>query len=156
MNSPLQQQLIKKEFQLDAASIHGIRHWENVFKIGVALACHTKADTKVVGLFSWLHDIKRETDDYDPKHGLRAGKLIKDLYDKKLLNISQKQLSQLLFACKYHNHSSIKSSDITVQTCWDADRLDLWRLGEVPDKNLLNTKIAKSTQMICFAKALNN
>ncbi|MBT5083254.1 MAG: hypothetical protein HOM62_22025 [Rhodospirillaceae bacterium] len=42
-------------------------------------------------------------------------------------------------------------ADITVQTCWDADRLDLGRAGIVPDPRYLCTDAAKEPRMIEWA-----
>ena len=33
--------------------------------------------------------------------------------------------------------------DITIQTCWDADRLDLGRIGIRPNPTYLGTKVAR-------------
>jgi len=147
--------LITKQFKLDIGSDHGLSHWKRVEEIGRYLAKYTKADPEVVYLFFYLHDSKRENEGRDPEHGRKASLFVKELYDKDMLNISQKQLSQLTFACEYHSDSRIKSDDITIQTCWDADRLDLWRIGSVPDPSLLNTTIAKQEETIKFAWELS-
>ena len=134
---------IKDEFILDINSIHGLPHWERVEKIGSYLVKHTGADKEVVKLFAYLHDSKRANEDEDPNHGLRAVLFIRELHKNGLLGSSDEQLEQLCFACENHTDSSIKSNDITIQVCWDADRLDLGRVGIIPDKNFLNTDIAK-------------
>ena len=41
--------------------------------------------------------------------------------------------------------------DVTIQTCWDADRLDLSRVGIRPDPKKLCTKAAKDPAMISWA-----
>jgi uncharacterized protein len=41
--------------------------------------------------------------------------------------------------------------DITVQTCFDADRLDLGRVGKIPDPRLLCTDAAKDPKTIDWA-----
>ena len=40
---------------------------------------------------------------------------------------------------------------MTIQTCWDADRLDLGRVGMMPDPRFLSTEIAKRRDTICWA-----
>ena len=147
--------IIKATFKLPLDSDHGLRHWQNVARIGSYLARQTGADPKVVELFAYLHDSKRENDDYDKNHGLRASKFVKTLYTQGLLKITEKQFQQLSFACQYHNQSTLQSDDVTIQTCWDADRLDLWRFGVEPEKELLATDFAKQDQTIEFAKELN-
>ncbi len=147
--------LIINQFKLDIESEHGISHWERVKKIGTYLAKHTKADLEIVNLFAYFHDSKRENEGHDPKHGFRASLFIKELHSKGVLNLSEKQLNQLTFSCEYHSNSKIKSNDITTQTCWDADRLDLCRMGIIPDPSLLNTAIAKEEKTIEFSRKLN-
>src|SRR3989344_2626923 len=145
--------LITRQFKLDIDSDHGLPHWKRVEKIGQYLTEYTKADPEVVYLFSYLHDSKRENEDHDPEHGRRASLFIKELYNKGAnpLTISLEQLNQLIFACKYHSDPGGKSRDITIQTCWDADRLDLWRIGNMPNPVLLYTDIAKKEETIDFA-----
>ncbi len=140
--------LIINQFKLDINTVHGIKHWRRVREIGNYLAKETKADIEVINFFAFLHDSKRENESDDLWHGKRASVFIKELYNKKLFHISKSQLDRLLFACEYHNNSNIKSKDITIQTCWDADRLDLWRVGIMPHKHFLNTDFAKQDEVI--------
>ena len=142
------EELVYAQFKLDINGIHGIKHWKRVQLIGRYLAKHTQADTEVVDLFAYLHDSKREDDNDDIYHGKRASIFAQQLYDKRILTIKEDQLKQLLFACEHHTDSKIKSKDITIQTCWDADRLDLWRLGIKPDPFFLNTEFAKRDEVI--------
>ncbi len=43
------------------------------------------------------------------------------------------------------------AGDITVQTCWDADRLDLGRVGITPNPRWLCTACAKDPATILWA-----
>lgn len=140
--------LIIGQFKLDIDAVHGISHWRRVWEIGNYLAKQTKADIEVVNLFAYLHDAKRQDEYDDLEHGQRASVFILELYSKKLLSISKSQLDKLLFACEHHSNSNVKSNDITIQTCWDADRLDLWRIGITPNKLFLNTAFAKKDKVI--------
>ena len=47
-----------------------------------------------------------------------------------------------------------KIDDVTIQTCWDADRLDLWRIGIEPRPEYLYTEMAKKTEMIELAREI--
>ncbi len=38
----------------------------------------------------------------------------------------------------------LTDGDVTLQTCWDADRLDLGRVGITPDADLLCTDAARA------------
>jgi len=124
-------------------SCHGLWHWEKVEKNGAAIAKATPGcDALVVQLFSILHDCKRENDDSDPDHGKRASIFAKELYANKQLDITEFQLKILTTACDFHNDGYL-STDPTIGACWDADRLDLTRVGIIPDQKLLSTKAAK-------------
>lgn len=148
--------LISDQFRLDINGEHGLSHWRAVEKIGLYLARHTGTDKKVVRYFSYLHDSQRSSDDYDPDHGHRSGEYVGHLWDGGLIELSHEQLKSLVFACKHHNNSEIKSLDATIQSCWDADRLDLWRYSETPEKDLLNTPFAKTEETIEYARNIRN
>ena len=144
----------KKQFKLDINSLHGIRHWERVREIGDYLAEKTGADFRVVTLFAALHDSCRENEGSDMLHGHRAVEYLSGLNNKGLLLIDDKQLDQLAYACEHHSKRSAQSDDITIKTCWDADRLDLYRVGEIPDPAFLYTETGKSPEAIDFALQL--
>jgi hypothetical protein len=48
------------------------------------------------------------------------------------------------------------TSDPTIGACWDADRLDLWRLGRRPDPMLLSTPAARDPDTIEWARGLQD
>jgi uncharacterized protein len=81
--------------------------------------------------------------------------LLDELIAAELVSLNDLQYQQLKFALCHHCHDDAASSDITVQTCWDADRLDLWRDNVEPNPNLMFTDYGKSQHMINFAKELN-
>ncbi len=90
--------------------------------------------------------LKEKVKIYDPHHGKRAIEYIKRLNIGGVFHLNDKQLEQLMFACEHHSNHRIKSEDITIQTCWDADRLDLYRVGEIPYDKFLNTEVAKTDE----------
>jgi len=53
----------------------------------------------------------------------------------------------LIEAIRFHSHGRL-SRDPTVQACWDADRLDLGRIGDRPDPNYLGTRIARDPEFL--------
>ena len=107
---------------------HGISHWHRVKELGRYLAKYTGADTTVTDYFAYFHDMKRENEGHDPYHGLRAAQLIYKLHDGGELDLSKMQWIQLTIACIFHCLPEDESKDITIKTCYDADRLDLWRV----------------------------
>lgn len=134
MNKDLLQKIIN-EFRIDINGIHGIKHWGRVCNHARTIAKINGADLKVVTLFAFLHDSQRENEYRDPEHGLRACYFFKNNLQYFVTNIVQ--YHQLTTALTKHSDGRM-SDEITIQTCWDADRLDLVRLGIHPDPRLLS------------------
>lgn len=142
-------EMIQKEFALRLDGIHGISHWMRVRDNGRRLAALTGANPDVVEFFAFIHDSKRFGDGVDPEHGRRAAKFAESLQGS-LFTLSENNFELLAFACEYHSEGLIEA-DITVQTCWDADRLDLGRIGVKPDVRYLCTSPAKESATIEWA-----
>ncbi len=123
---------------------HGERHWRTVGANGLWLAeALNGADTHVISLFALLHDSMHENEFHDPQHGPRAATFVGELHEAELLGISGAQLEVLRYACAEHADGLI-STDPTVGACWDADRLDLPRVGITPRPDLFSTALARS------------
>jgi|TARA_B100001093_G_scaffold184735_1_gene177397 uncharacterized protein len=133
-------------FSMSLDGIHGLCHWDRVHENGVFLARYSGGDLLVVELFAYLHDSCRQSDSWDPEHGLRAAELTRSLAEE-WLNLEGDQLELLVFACEFHEKGKI-SDDPTVGACWDSDRLDLGRVGIKPDPKLLSTERAKHPEVI--------
>jgi len=126
------------QFPLGESSIHGPRHWRNVEHNGLALAESNDADRTVVRLFALFHDSRRQNDSVDPGHGRRGAELAETLHGD-LFHIEPEQLEKLLDACIHHT-DGMTSADSTIGTCWDADRLDLPRVGTDPKPEYMSTE----------------
>lgn len=137
------------------SAIHGLSHWQRVEKFGLMIADNHGADKKVISLFAYLHDARRENDLDDIDHGARAAILLDELIAVDAVNLNYLQYNQLRIALSCHNLKNANSNDITIQACWDADRLDLWRDGTIPNPDLMFTNFGKSQPMIEFARGLN-
>jgi uncharacterized protein len=134
----------KAGFVLNINSCHNWWHWEKVENNALKIAKDTpNCDQLVVQLFALLHDCKRENENHDPDHGRRAGKYVKELFQNQKLPITEQQLELLVHACDLHNDGQV-SSDPTIGACWDADRLELLRVGIIPDPNLFSTQAGKN------------
>ena len=120
------------------SELHGITHWKQVESNGLLLASETGADIVVVRLFSLFHDSKRANDDYDEVHGARGAKFAKACFEEHRFDITQEQFNKLYHACMFHTTES-RSGDETIDTCYDADRLDLGRVGIKLDLNKMAT-----------------
>jgi uncharacterized protein len=118
-------------------SAHAPDHWERVELYGILLCSETGADLVVVRLFALFHDCRRLDEGSDPEHGLRAAHHARLLCGA-ALDLEPGQLDGLLAACHDHDKGAL-SLDPTVGTCWDADRLDLDRVGMVTDPRYMST-----------------
>ena len=140
---------LKKNYPLDWNGTHGIRHWLRVWENGRYLSEKTGANKKVVDLFAMFHDCKRKNEYSDPNHGERGAKLASRLR-KKIFTLGDNDFELLRIACMEHT-GSISNPDVTIQTCFDADRLDLGRVGKKPDPKFLNSAAAKDQDVIEWA-----
>jgi len=140
--------LLKATFRLDLHGIHGLSHWSRVRINGLKIAQINGANKRVIELFSFLHDVKRQDEYTDPDHGLRSSQFIQTISND-LLKITDSEKELLTFACEHHTyHKDIKIDDITILTCWDSDALDLGRVDIMPDPDRLYTDIAKDKEFI--------
>lgn len=136
-------------YALPFTGIHGPRHWGRVLENGLRLAALTGADTKVVELFAVFHDARRENEGTDPHHGRRGAELAGRLRPQ--LDLTDGQFEQLEYACIHHTEG-LRQGQPTVQTCWDADRLDLWRAWIVPQAQRLCTEAAQDEDILAWSR----
>lgn len=135
--------LVRRGFKLDLDGHHGEWHWSRVNRRGLELAKTTGANLKVVTCFAFLHDACRIDEDADPDHGPRGAAYMMTLNAFANLGLNDTE-ERLLFEA-IHDHSDGKlSTEPTIATCWDADRLDLWRVGMTPAARYLSTDAAKA------------
>ncbi|MGQ0511906.1 MAG: hypothetical protein ACT4P9_14985 [Betaproteobacteria bacterium] len=154
MPSPLTPALLatlRSRFRLDWQGIHGAPHWSRVRKNGLTLAEKSgpQANTRVIELFAFLHDSCRHDDGYDPMHGSRAAESLIELAEE-IPNLAKEERELLAYACTRHS-DGLTEAELTVQVCWDADRLDLGRVGHRPDPRRLCTPAAKDAKLIEWA-----
>jgi uncharacterized protein len=137
------------EYELPWDGDHGIAHWARVLENGRKLASETGAIIEVVELFAVLHDSRRRNESSDPDHGPRAAAFARRLRGPQL-DLPDHEFELLHRACAGHTHERTHP-DITIQTCWDADRLDLGRVGITPHPARLCTGPARRSEMIRWA-----
>jgi len=142
-------QAIRSQYRLSWSGLHGFGHWARVLENGLKVAEKTGVNKEVVELFAVFHDACRMTDDWDQNHGGRGADLASALRGK-LFDLSDKDFAALRFACRLHTDGLTKG-DITALTCWDADRLDLGRVGVKPYKDLLCTDAARLPEIYEWA-----
>ena len=141
--------MVLDHYVLPLDGVHGVVHWARVFENGTRLAEETGAYIDVVQLFAVLHDSQRQNEGSDPAHGPRAAEFATQLRGR-VYDLDDDQFQLLHRACHGHTHERFHP-DATIQTCWDADRLDLGRVGITPHPSRLGTGAAKRPQTIKWA-----
>jgi uncharacterized protein len=133
--------------------LHGEAHWKCVAWTGLKLAPEVPGcDPVLVFLFGLLHDSMRLHDGHDPQHGRRAGVFARSL-NGNAFNLTAEKMSLLAFACDAHADGGT-SAEPTVGLCWDADRLNLWRVGAKPSPGFMSTGPARRRDVIQEASKL--
>ena len=127
--------------QWSLGALHGIRHWDRVYENGQKLLT-PDTNPLVIGLFAYLHDSCRIDDGEDLYHGKRAADWIETLRGTYLKDVSNEEIELLQEACRLHT-TKLKTGNPTIDACFDSDRLDLWRVGVIPDPARLATEKGK-------------
>lgn len=140
---------VRDQYELDPKGCHGFAHWARVRANGLRLAETEHADIAVVESFALFHDCRRRDDGYDLEHGMRAADYVASLR-KEVTWLNDKQLYLLRTACRGHT-TEISHSDVTIQVCWDADRLDLGRIGVIVDTGFLSSRSAREAEILAWA-----
>jgi uncharacterized protein len=123
--------------KMNVNSIHGIGHWDRVAKYAEDLST-ADVDLLVVKAFAYIHDVERKNENGDSQHGSRAAVLVDEIRSTVLGFLNDKEIQQLKEACRLHT-STWRTEDVTVNACFDADRLDLGRVGITPSPDRMAT-----------------
>jgi len=127
---------VRSQFGIDLHGVHGAAHWARVKHHGLTIGKLRKADLLVIELFAFLHDSQRMNEDTDAGHGARAVHYIRSI-NGQYFDLDAGQLDALCEAVADHSDGKLHN-DPTIQTCWDADRLDLGRVGIKPAQRYLS------------------
>ena len=125
-------------------------HWARVLENGERLAALTGARLDVVRLFAVFHDACRINEGFDRGHGQRGAALARSMRGRDF-HIDPAGMAQLDRACGLHTRRPT-DSDITVATCFDADRLDLPRVNITVDPDRLATDQARDPVLIAWGR----
>ena len=131
-------------------SIHGPSHWRRVGRLGMRIAGEEGGDPLVVALFAACHDIARVHDGIDNEHGPNAVERMRAELPGDL-GLTGRQLDLLYQAIDRHTEGET-TRDPTVGACWDADRLDLVRIGFEIDPRRLSTTTARDPALVRAAR----
>ena len=134
-------------------NIHGLSHCQRVERNAIRLQ-HPGVNMTVARLFAYFHDACRSEckTQSEGEHGLLASELVLSLRNSLLKNLSDDEVELLSNACKLHT-TTYKTGNPTIDTCFDADRLDLWRLihiKPIPERmaTSIGAKLAKNIHTI--------
>ncbi len=138
------------DYELPPTGVHGVAHWARVLENGRRVGALTPgADLDVIELFAVFHDSRRINESIDYNHGRRGAELARRLRGE-LFDLDDARFALLTYACDEHTSGKIEA-DPTVQVCWDADRLDLLRVGTRPRGERLCTGAARRTEIMDWA-----
>jgi uncharacterized protein len=140
-------------YLLPARGDHGVIHWARVLESGLRIAEAVGADREVVALFALFHDSRRVNEYRDDGHGLRGGEFARSLRGS-LVHLDDARFELLFEACRLHT-DGLTDGDLTLQACWDADRLDLGRVGIIPRPQRLCTDAARGLLEWAHNRAVN-
>jgi uncharacterized protein len=140
---------IIEHYSLPIFGTHGISHWARVLEIGMRLAETNDANKRVVSLFAVFHDSMRSNEKRDDGHGRRGAEFAATLRND-FFSVTDSEFELLHRACSLHT-DGLTEDNITVQTCWDSDRLDLNRVSIKPDPKYLCTEAAKELKTLEWA-----
>jgi uncharacterized protein len=89
----------------------------------------------------FFHDSRRQNDDWDHGHGARGAEYAASLRGS-AYNLDDDRFELLHYACVWHTDAE-HHDNLTIATCWDADRLDLGRIGVIPDPAFMSTDFGR-------------
>ena len=118
-------------------SVHGVSHWDRVARNAEVLIT-SDVDELVVKAFAYIHDVERVNESDDLQHGPRAALLVEEIRSSVLSFLNDQEIEQLKEACRLHTLRH-RTEDPTVNACFDADRLDLGRVGITPNPDKMAT-----------------
>ena len=141
------------------STIHGPAHWARVVQFGTRLARIiplSREETFCVQLFGWTHDLARLDDGMDPQHGPAGARYLAEVIETTGLEVPEGGAEVVARAIRHHSDGVTAGEAarlgwleglpwereralLTIGACWDADRLDLLRLGMEPLAHKMST-----------------
>ena len=93
----------------------------------------------MVRFFAYLHDKCRLNNWTDIEHGVRAAEMLHSIRNTILKDFTDEEVSLLERACRFHT-TEHRTGIPTIDVCFDADRLDLGRVGIEPNPKRMATE----------------
>ncbi len=141
---------VLSQFALDPNGLHGVPHWARVLANARRLAAGRDVNPVVLELFAILHDSCRVSDGHDRDHGLRAAEQATHLRGW-LFELPDPDFARLREALEGHTDIGRDSDDPVVRLLWDAEKLELPRLGITPRLTCMSTEQARDPELLSWA-----
>ncbi len=140
--------------------LHGPRHWVRVHRFGTLMADEYGLDSekrRCVEIFAWTHDLVREDDGPGNQHARDGAAYLDIVLPQVFGGLTAQQTAAIRAAIHYHSDGMAAEEAYyrgyldgtgwdeataiqVIGCCWDADRLDLMRLGRRPRPDLMSTE----------------
>lgn len=149
--------VVRPQFRLDLHhGHHGIAHWSRVWLHGRRLAQALDVNPAVLAWFAYLHDSQRQDEGTDRGHGSRAADFAVRLRQRGVIQeLAPREFEWLCEAMRLHSDGHTEGEP-ALRACWDADRLDLGRVGVRPAPRYLCSELAREPRTIARAVALTD
>jgi len=141
------------------SEIHGPGHWFRVRRFGAILAALEglpEDARRCVEIFALVHDLARLDDGCGNQHAIDGAAYIDEVLPAVFGPIPRDQVETVRVAIRYHSDGMVSRvaddrglfahlegpHELSVRTigcCWDADRLDLPRVGIHPEARFMST-----------------
>src|SRR5262245_61765093 len=112
---------ILQQYELPVDGYHGVDHWARVLENGLCLCSETGADREVIAQGGVLHGSRRVNEGHASDPGLRAAGSAKTRQEKHC-KWADREGELTLRAFERNTHARTLPA-VTIQTCWDVDRL---------------------------------
>lgn len=154
-------ELVKRlePFRKSDSILHGPAHWARVFHFGKLLSEKMSLplqQRQCIQVFAWTHDLARWDDNGGNEHAIAGAYYLDEVVPALFAHLVHDQRELIRAAIRHHADSLAaeeafhsgwfidlpwEKSDLlnTIGCCWDADRLDLLRLGIEPDHARMST-----------------
>lgn len=119
--------------------LHGFSHLRRVAILAGRLANAVGEDVESAVVMGFLHDSARKNDGNDIEHAHDSAALARELMEKFYPHLDVDRICE---AIEGHADGEVTTDPLTA-CLWDADRLELKRIGRTVDVDLLSTGIAK-------------
>jgi uncharacterized protein len=134
-------QLVAGQFHSPGYSVHGPDHWRRVERNGSCLQPAPEPISRSF-VYSLSFTTVAAVNDGGIKVTVHVGAEYAATLRGVAYELSDDRFEILHYACVWHTDGD-HHADPTIATCWDADRLDLGRVGIIPSPEFMSTDFGR-------------